>query len=522
MVRIAGSVGGGPSELDARGQNETEEEYLTRMQMEAAAVEEETKKKIEESRVKLRERQLLEERHAVLNKRKINEKWRQIMRKAKVEGLKKEIEVLSQNHERSVDRKDAMIQMLDQDLEEAEEQYRTSLRAHHQVIDSLIDLQYLRLKELEHEFLERVRDLEGEFDAEKTEISNVHQKNKKDMMDIMQAMELEFNDAETEVRHEFESQREEIKNRNSEEYQVLKLRLESIIEELERHFDKAHQAYLTSTNSRNEAFKTLTRSDAKSARIIEKRMRKLMRMQDSLTHWRAKIASTSREWDVRNKALRQEKDILAKHYHNLKASLDRFRSSQAGKLKALCINSGKAIDDLNNKLNLAERILHLSELCRKQETENEMVLPFGVIEGETSPAEAEAESAGKAGESSKPEEIAEDKSSAGAQISSYGVDQDGNKVPEWDYLNQFFKRFNRVQIDNAAIGKEKMKLEASNRDLRNILKQYLDGISVNKDVMDDPTNPLFVVNDKVHSRLRVQTEEEQLKEQQLELVQQFV
>ena len=519
MVRIGTR---GKSELDARGQNETEEEYLTRMQMEAAAVEEQTKKLIEESRVKLREKQLVEERYAVLNKRKINEKWRQIMRKAKVEGLKKEIEVLSQNHERSVDRKDAMIQMLDQDLEEAEEQYRTSLRAHHQVIDSLIDLQYLRLKELDHEFLERVRDLEGEFDAEKTEILNVHQKNKKDMLDIMQAMELEFNDAETEVRHEFESQREEIKNRNSEEYQVLKLRLESIIEELERHFDKAHQAYLTSTNSRNEAFKTLTKSDAKSARIIEKRMRKLMRMQDSLTHWRAKIASTSREWDVRNKALRQEKDILAKHYHNLKASLDRFRSSQAGKLKALCINSGKAIEDLTNKLNLAERILHLSDLCRKQETENEKVLPFSTIETEAQDEEGtQAESSKPAPPAGIPEAIAEEKS-VSAQISSYGVDENGDKVPEWDYLNQFFKRFNRVQIDNAAIGKEKMKLEASNRDLRNILKQYLDGISVNKDVMDDPTNPLFVVNDKVHTRLRVQTEEEQLKEQQLELVQQFV
>ena len=514
MVRIGNR---GPSALDARGQNESEEEYLTRVQMEAAAVEEETKKLIEASRVQLREKQLVEERYAVLNKRKINEKWRQIMRKAKVEGLKKDIEVLSQNHERSVDRKDAMIQMLDQDLEEAEEQYRTSLRAHHQVIDSLIDLQYLRLKELEHEFLVRVGDLEGEFDSEKTEISNVHQKNKKDMMDIMQAMELEFNDAETEVRHEFESQREEIKNRNSEEYQVLKLRLESIIEELERHFDKAHQAYLTSTNSRNEAFKTLTKSDAKSARIIEKRMRKLMRMQDSLTHWRAKIASTSREWDVRNKALRQEKDILAKHYHNLKASLDRFRSSQASKLKALCINSGKAIGDLTDKLNLAERILHLSELCRKLETENEKVLPFGTVEAEASGAE-EAEGAEKPGAS----EAATEKSSSSAQISSYGVDENGNRVSEWDYLNQFFKRFKRVQIDNAAIAKEKMKLEASNRDLRNILKQYLDGISVNKDVMDDPTNPLFVVNDKVHSRLRVQTEEEQLKEQQLELVQQFV
>lgn len=35
-----------------------------------------------------------------------------------VESLRKDIEVLSQNHERDVDRKDAIIQMLDRDLEE--------------------------------------------------------------------------------------------------------------------------------------------------------------------------------------------------------------------------------------------------------------------------------------------------------------------------------------------------------------------------------------------------------------------
>ena len=34
------------------------------------------------------------------------------MRLAKVENLRKEIEILSQNHERDVDRKDAIIQML--------------------------------------------------------------------------------------------------------------------------------------------------------------------------------------------------------------------------------------------------------------------------------------------------------------------------------------------------------------------------------------------------------------------------
>jgi hypothetical protein len=57
------------------------------------------------------------------------------MRLAKVEDLRKEIEVLSQNHEREVDRKDAIIQMLDRDLEEAEEQHQMALRAHLTVVN---------------------------------------------------------------------------------------------------------------------------------------------------------------------------------------------------------------------------------------------------------------------------------------------------------------------------------------------------------------------------------------------------
>jgi len=53
------------------------------------------------------------------NKLKIQNNWRKIMRLAKVESLRKDIEVISQNHERDVDRKDAIVQMLDRDLEES-------------------------------------------------------------------------------------------------------------------------------------------------------------------------------------------------------------------------------------------------------------------------------------------------------------------------------------------------------------------------------------------------------------------
>ena len=67
----------------------------------------------------------------------------------KLEQLRKDIEILSQSHERDVDRKYAILQMLDRDLEEAEEQYPTAHRSHLSSVDRLIDIHDARLLALE-------------------------------------------------------------------------------------------------------------------------------------------------------------------------------------------------------------------------------------------------------------------------------------------------------------------------------------------------------------------------------------
>ncbi len=56
-------------------------------------------------------------------------------------------------------------QMLDRDLEEAEEQYGMAVRAHMVVLDSLLDLQYQRMKALEAEFAADLQTLEDEFEV---------------------------------------------------------------------------------------------------------------------------------------------------------------------------------------------------------------------------------------------------------------------------------------------------------------------------------------------------------------------
>jgi len=70
-------------------------------------------------------------------------------------------------------------------------------------------------------------------------------------------------------------------------------------------------------------------------------------------------------------------------------------------------------------------------------------------------------------------------------------------VDEWTYLDNFFKRYNKVKLDHLAIERERDRLGHENAQLRSILKQFLDGVSVNQDVLSQ-ANPLLVVNGRVN------------------------
>lgn len=170
--------------------------------------------------------------------------------------------------------------------------------------------------------------------------------------------------------------------------------------------------------------------------------------------------------------------------------MNKFRENEAKALSELTIAARKAIKSLEEKKELVglawkrvdsykganhkqgERLLKLGELNRKMETERERVLPFHPV------LSMEEEEKLKAEEGVQ-DEIAEDMKS----LHSFALDEDGKTVDEYDYLNNFFKRYNKVLLDVMAIKKERERLTQENADLRTILKQYLDGISVNEDVM---------------------------------------
>jgi hypothetical protein len=230
------------------------------------------------------------------------------------------------------------------------------------------------------------------------------------------------------------------------------------------------------------------------------------------------------------------------------------RQQHAERLKGLSFASAAATDELRRKLAKAAAVLRLAEVCRRLETEQEKVLPFWSVEEAVPIAEAggagsgdgagadqdegavAAAAAGLEGGSGSfgaaagaLEAVAEEqrRSDGGEQsvsffaggsskrASSHGggsaasnarlhataVGEEGREVEECEVLGNFFKRYNKALLDKAAIDREQTRLTKENEDLRQLLKSFLDGISVNDAVIDSPANPLIVVNQRLQLTL---------------------
>ncbi|NXI46607.1 DRC2 protein, partial [Galbula dea] len=113
-----------------------------------------------------------------------------------------------------------------------------------------------------------------------------------------------------------------------------------------------------------------------------------------------------------------------------------------------------------------ERILRLAEMCRRLETEEEKVLPFY----SSSLAEWEQQDAQRVLQKTPVEPL--------AQV-----------MQDYTGLERFWQRFNKVKLEEQVLERERKALRERNQRLRELLGQYLSGISVSEEVLMEH-NPL--------------------------------
>ncbi|XP_066441838.1 dynein regulatory complex subunit 2 [Eleutherodactylus coqui] len=450
----------------------TEEERLLYMQQKMMAEEEQNKKKEDMLMQFLKDKLTKEEQSSKINLNKLNVQWRAVLREVKAKELRKDIEILHQTFERVVDCKDNVIKSLIKDIDEAEEQYTHALRSHLQNIDQLLELQRERLDLLQEEYQQELETVQREFDTERKTIMEQSEKEMSYLENVMLAMEQNTLDSENEAKQEFHSMRDDIKNKGLEEKHSLRVSLEGTVEVLWKQFQQALKNYTNATEDRKIAFETLKAKDEKSSEEIAFQMKKLKKIQDTITVLRSKIATHARENDEQNRHLREDKEVVHKQFQKLKSRMNQARAAEHSSLTSLTVQSNAALKQLNSVIEKGEQILRLAEMCRKLETEEEKVLPFYP----SSLSDAEREEAERASMEKPSEQLAQ-------------------LMLDYTALNQFWKRYNKVLLERWALDREKGLLSQDNQNLRILLKQYLDGISVSDEVLTQQ-NPLLILNNR--------------------------
>lgn len=354
-----------------------------------------------------------------------------------------------------------------------------ALRAHLQNVDGLIDQQKLRIQSLQQEYEEELEVIHEEFDTERAIMIDQHNVEMNDIADILFAMEQNFQDKENEAKSEFQSMTDEIRNKHMEEKHGLHHTLQDKLEFYWKEFSNALKMYQENNQDRKLAFEELKAKDDDSAQEIDAQMRKLTRISEQIAQLKSKMASNAKECEERNRQLKEEREKMLAHFQHLKSQMNKLRDGERDKLTKLTLESNSAIKELKRNIEKLQCIMKLGEICRKFETEEEKVLPFYA--------------------SSLTQEEQNDVNAAVLEAPNEAL---VTVMHEYSTLENFWKRFNKVSLDKLALEKEKQGMMVENQQLRTLLKQYLDGISVNDEILSQ-VNPLFIVNNKTNVKLNV-------------------
>lgn len=130
---------------------------------------------------------------------------------------------------------------------------------------------------------------------------------------------------------------------NLEEKHALRVALESKVEDLWSQFRQALNNYNESTEERKNHFENLKTKDEKSADEIEMQMRKLQRISDQIAQLKAKMAQNTKEYEERNRKLKEEREQMMVHLQALKGQMNKLRDLQRERLTKMTLESNEAI-----------------------------------------------------------------------------------------------------------------------------------------------------------------------------------
>lgn len=134
-----------------------------------------------------------------------------------------------------------------------------------------------------------------------------------------------------------------------EEKHTLRINLENKVNSLWSEFKQASTQYTTTTNEKKTSFENLKAKDERSAAEIQLHLNKIQKINDNISATRRRMLKTSKEYEEKNRNLKEERDKLVVRFQVLKIQINKLRDLQHEKLVKMSVESGDAIKKVTVK-----------------------------------------------------------------------------------------------------------------------------------------------------------------------------
>lgn len=310
-----------------------------------------------------------------LKRGELDKSWRQMMFKIKEPLFRQDIEVMWHTFERAYDKKDYAIQYMMKLIDVADDQFQRTIASFCDTIDTMINKFLSDLEEMAKDNERRTAELIKWGEDIATKIMSDHNAAELHLQLLIFHGHTTADNYAWNTRGENMVKEDEERTKCSNEREDLRSILENIFNSMWDEYKAVLKAYVLGTAENQKAVRKLRLKENLMADIIATQAKKIANSDGILKRLRTELIAY--ESGTKQIAFRERRNRHRAACFKLKQCLLAGCATDEKQLATLVNSSDVAVEWMEAAHKKAEKILRLSALCRKFETQREKVLPFG-------------------------------------------------------------------------------------------------------------------------------------------------
>ncbi|XP_050685067.1 dynein regulatory complex subunit 2 [Leptidea sinapis] len=390
-----------------------------------------------------------EEKYSKTNTAKINEAWRFILRKIKSKQMSVEIQGMMESFNFLMERKSRLIESLTAAIADSDEQSRRAFQAHTETLSYFLRIGTQSLDKLQNEYENQKNYFLENWEKDERNISNNQDQAEFKLVLIKFIQQRDFENYNKEKENESATVKNDARLEHEEDMRHLYRPKQQQIDfywtqlrEVYNGYLEQHKPIMAHYNCLRDKDDFYQRDIAKNEVLIEQATIDLISLQKE-------YFKTTNLMNNKLERLNNHKEKLTKQYCHMKRDSKVNRALEDEMLSILVEASQGTIQNLSKLKDKLNKIIQMDRICSKYEKDEDKNI---------------------ASEQTNNNDFAIDFEN----LNSAMIDE----CKEYNKLNKFLLKVNRVKVQVMCLKSEKTKLSKENNQLKQYIKRYLTDLAL--------------------------------------------